>query len=184
MKQFIFILITEPNILSFLVYIQRLLNDKTFKSLPHITIRGPYKKTISENTFNKIVDGLTTPIKISTADCFENSGEIVLFLRAHIDQIKEIWWKPSFPVNKFGFNPHITIYKGQNKKLALAIMEYINRENLTINCREYKVVKYTPKGAQLNLFDPASYLSFDFNGHFKKITKDIEEIVKNTQQIN
>jgi hypothetical protein len=80
----------------------------------HITVAGPFSdpKSLSPDTdfFNKIC--------VFGVDRFRSSHQNTILLKVDADDLKQIWDKPDFP-----FNPHLTIYDGDDWELADRLYE-------------------------------------------------------------
>lgn len=102
-------------------------NKKT-PSRPHITLRGPQKE-ISKEIMEKTRDVLSEINKIeikseSAIRVFEVSDNYFCVLLINAPNLKKVWRKPDFPIYKYGFNPHITLFKG-SKEEADNVKEYV-----------------------------------------------------------
>jgi hypothetical protein len=64
-----------------------------------------------------------------------------------------VWWKPDYPIERFGFEPHISVYRGGDAAFADAIAEFLERQRITLNCAEYRLVWHDTR--QPNLFAPS-----------------------------
>jgi len=103
----------------------------------HITVKGPYKIAMAKEDLrieNKKIK--LTPIKIKGIDTFEINENLIIHFKCNAPQLLSVWDKPSFPISKFGYNPHITLYnniKGDfSNKLLATLQEYKNIK-FTIN---------------------------------------------------
>ncbi|UOP00074.1 hypothetical protein [Kingella potus] len=113
---------------------------------PHITIRGPQKR-FNQSTINKvkmITDSIS--IGVSELDILEFGNIYFCIFKIKAPALKTVWDKPDFPRKKFGFNPHITLYKGDKstaEKIKYAIeTKYKNKfNNLVINSKDIEIRK-------------------------------------------
>jgi hypothetical protein len=111
---------------------------------PHITIYGPYKclkNEIIEKT-KDIINNIS--IEIDDIDIFEFNEQFFCVFKVKAPRLEEIWKKPDFPQKKYGFNPHITLYRG-NKETAITIKKKVksikNIFNLSIMSNEIEIKK-------------------------------------------
>lgn len=129
-------------------------NSKTESGI-HITVRGPYSGRIPKKSIAKFEDIIRRdPILIRGIDVFQNQEENVVYIRAHSDSLKKIWWKPDFPVKKFGFNPHITLHKTPDVEFAKIISDFLKKENIELICHEFRLIPFTSKQGDFFSFDP------------------------------
>lgn len=111
---------------------------------PHITIRGPkdkFNRAIIEKA-EKIIQDIS--IKINDLDIIEYKDLYFCIFKVNAPALKRVWDKPDFPKKKFGFNPHITLYKG-DKAVAEKIKKLIELKNkfkgLVITSKDIEVKK-------------------------------------------
>ena len=112
--------------------------------LPHITIRGP-QKNFSKSIFcktEKIIQNIS--IEIIGLDILEYENMSFCVFKINAPSLEKIWRKPDFPKKIFGFNPHITLYKG-DKNIAEDIKKLIESEDrfnhLIITSKDIEVKK-------------------------------------------
>ena len=130
-------------------------NSKAESSI-HITVRGPYSRRISEKDiakFERIVRGDT--ILIHGIDVFRNQTENVVYIRVRSDSLEKIWWKPDFPVEKFGFNPHISLHKTPDMEFVNTITDFLKNEDIKLICHDFRLVPFSSKQGDFFPLDPA-----------------------------
>jgi 2'-5' RNA ligase len=54
-------------------------------------------------------------LRLSGVGRFELADCHVVYLSVQGEALRKVWWKPDFPINQFGFNPHITVFKGDKE---------------------------------------------------------------------
>ena len=182
MKEFILIQLEEIRILSFIVRVQNILNGQPSVLPPHITVKGPYTSKISVKTLESTKNKIKSPIIIKGADFFDNPNELVLYFKTKIEDIEKIWYKPSYPISKYGLNPHITLYKGKNRDLINQVIDYFDEINLCLLCNEFSVLRYLSLKGQMdalnmNLINKA--LSYTPEVSHEEILNTLRNIVKN-----
>ena len=129
--------ILDEEVSSFILKLQKIFNQKPSSSIPHVTIRGPYKESaiISENVQKKLNDFMNNSnLEISDVGMFENDTVYIVYFKVFAKNIEKISRKIDYPKSKYGVNPHITIYKGTSKKYAKAIYSFLKKQNIKINC--------------------------------------------------
>jgi 2'-5' RNA ligase len=106
---------------------------------PHVTLQGPFKAPISRDferrTRAKMPE--SHALSVNGVGTFKVGAKTVVYLKVAGDPIvRTMWFKPDFPVSKFGRNPHITIFKGSDE-CAAQVVEYLNKRGTQfhgINC--------------------------------------------------
>lgn len=97
-------------------------------SSPHVTIRGPYKTRVSAFRSKRIWQMLSRDpeLRLSGVGRFELADCHVVYLSVQGEALRKVWWKPDFPINQFGFNPHITVFKGDRESADRVYEALIN----------------------------------------------------------
>lgn len=141
------IYINDIEIFSLLMNLRDILNEGSFSSEVHITIKGPQKTFQDHKSRKKFLESLQ-PIFINGIDMFQNNGKYIVYFKVKCDSIKgHMWKKPDY---KDEYNPHITIFKGSDKKRAEIVRQFLINEEIHLTCKEYGVQIILPK--QLHLF--------------------------------
>ena len=102
----------------------RVIADENQRTQVHITVRGPYKKRLGiekEEKFSSIIKGERIYID-SVGNFFKSEQNTVFFKCAENSNLKKIWMKTSYK----DYNPHITIYDGQDKNFAKEIYSILD----------------------------------------------------------
>ena len=143
---FIFLEFLDPEINTLLSGLKHEFGNSETGNDIHITVRGPYYRRIPREDiakYERIVRD--DPILIHGVDMFQNHGESVVCIRVCSDSLKKIWWKPDFPVEKFGFNPHISLHRTSDVKFAKIILDFLKKEDLKLICHEFHLVPFASK---------------------------------------
>lgn len=141
------IIINDIEIYSLLMNLRNILNNKTFLSEVHITIKGPQKSFSDKKSRTELLKN-EHPIYINDVGMFSNNGVYVVYLKVQCKAIKgHMWQKPDY---KDEYNPHITIYKGSDNCKAYKIRDFLLKEKISLTCFDYRVRAFTLK--QLPLF--------------------------------
>lgn len=149
-QKFLFLEFLDPAINGLLLGLRREFTSETLHSGIHVTVRGPYKSAIRESVIRRFQNLLEAePILIHGIGMFSNPGEYVVYIRVSSNRLRSIWWKPDYPKSKFGFNPHISLYRGSDKILAEKIREFLDSEGLALICTEFRLTPYTSKQTEL-----------------------------------
>lgn len=134
--------------------LNKLRNDypDSIPSFPHITIRGP-RQNFNSSTIKKVENIIQSmSIEIVGIDIMEYKNLYFCVFKVQSPVLKDIWDKPDFPIKKFGFNPHITLYKG-DKYIAERIKNKIELEerykDLIIKSKDIEIKKSIIKQLEL-----------------------------------
>lgn len=145
-KSFIFLEVLDSEINALFSRLRKEFCGEGFHTNIHLTIRGPYFEKLQEEKIRNFYRELKgDPLLIQGVDMFNNSGEYVVYIKVEQPYLKNIWWKPDYPIGKFGMNPHISVYVGNNKCIAYSVLEFLKKENIKLLCRNYKLTQYVSK---------------------------------------
>ncbi|MGH8593576.1 MAG: hypothetical protein ACREV3_06885 [Gammaproteobacteria bacterium] len=170
-KFFIFLEITDPEINALIWAITEIVTGQRPTQPFHMTVRGPYEEPISKlESFQDIMKD--DVLEIGQVGRFSNPNEETVYFPVNSPNLRRIWWKPDFSIGKFGFNPHISLYRGRDREFANRIKE-ISREgeDKSVMCR-------IPFGShvtkQLDLFplrfpSPTSFLACLIQGVYIRV---------------
>lgn len=99
----------------------RLLGEPEYYRRCHITVRGPYTRKLSENDlerFNGTLNEVLHTLSVLGVGSFFLGAQNTVILECEIVGVRDIWHKPSY---QDGI-PHITLYDGKSRQMALAVM--------------------------------------------------------------
>lgn len=153
MSAFIILEITDPQINALFSAIWKITSGNDKPKRAHVTLRGPYKDIVPEEQIlqcKKLM--MYDVLRISGVGIFTNEDEYVVFIKVNSPNLRETWWKPDYPINEYGFEPHISLYRGPNKKLANLLFEIFKNENLDLKCAEHRII--VNKIHEMDLFVP------------------------------
>lgn len=123
----------------------------------HITVRGPCDSqskalgTNSSSCYGSLVHVLG-------AGHFFSSGQATVFLKVDSDFLKSYWYKPDFP-----YNPHITLYDGNDFDFACKLYNIVNEKRLFFAFQSSGLIAASSVKGQSTLD-----LSFDLDSNFLK----------------
>ena len=150
-KFFIFLEITDPEINALIWAMTEIITGQAPRQPFHMTVRGPYDEPICMFTLKWCQDVMRYDVpKIGQVGRFRNPGEETVYLHVNSPNLRKIWWKREFSIGKFGFNPHISLYRGPDAQFADRIAAFLENEKITLLCAEYRFVPHVTK--QLDLF--------------------------------
>ena len=154
-QQFIFLELMDPEINGVLSGLRSAFSAKKANTNIHITVRGPYRNIISHEEIRKYQRVLSDePILIHGIDMFRNPDRYVVYIRVSGERLRRVWWKPDYPTETYGFNPHISLYVGSDKLLAEKIFYFLKKEDLRLLCRDFRLTPYTLRQTELFPWDP------------------------------
>lgn len=148
-QNFVFVVFQDPLAVGAIHFLSSSIGGKIF-DLPHLTIQGPYDEKVGLSKITSIRKKLSDDVFfIGNPGKFQTKKGCALFLRVTSENLRRVWDKPDFPVEKFGFNPHITIYEGPDEARVDAALAFLKRHRLELLCRDFDVVQYVPKQSDL-----------------------------------
>jgi 2'-5' RNA ligase len=132
-KSFVFLEITDPEIAALVHGIRTAADGTSPSSAPHVTIRGPYSRSVTASELRRYERILsTTPVVLQGFGVFEMSDKVVVYIKIQHEKLRQIWWKPDFPIAKYGFNPHVTLYEGSDRERAERLLAFLQREGIKL----------------------------------------------------
>lgn len=87
----------------------------------HITVRGPYDGPQDLGEASNRVRGLT--VKVSGVGSFFGPSQNTVYLKCECPEVQQVWDKKDYAE----FNPHITLYDGNSRELADALLDALRR---------------------------------------------------------
>lgn len=140
---FLFLELRDREICTLLHELRFCFNEKPSKSNIHITVRGPYKHPFKARDIEKYKELMERDtIQIRGVGRFDFPESSVVFLRVESSHLEDIWWKPDYPKQIYGFNPHISLYSGNDKILANQIFDFLESESLCLETRQFELTPY------------------------------------------
>jgi 2'-5' RNA ligase len=131
---------------------------KTLDKRLHVTVRGPFTGYPDQEALASIKTSVEeNRLLISGADCFTNESLSVVYLRVQGAWLRQIWSKPDFPVSKFGFNPHITMYEGIDHERARKVLKFLRLASVELIVENFGLVVMTLR--QKSLFEEEDTLA-------------------------
>lgn len=152
MLHFVFIVFDDPYVVGVLDFLCETLNGRRWRQPPHLTIQGPLHDRPSASHLKSIEAALGgEPMLIANPGMFRTKKGAAIFLRVNSPGLRHVWNKPDFPIEKFGFNPHLTLYDGSDVAKAERGFRFLSsgKHRVELMCREYSVVPYTAKQVEM-----------------------------------
>jgi len=151
-QHFVFLVFADPIVVGAIQFLEGVMRPTASSRLPpHITIQGPFESKVGIDSIKLIERKLRDDIFfIGNPGVFETPKGVALYLRVASDHLRAVWDKPDYPIDKFGFNPHVTIYEGEDIPRANRALALLRRHRFELLCRDFVVTQYVPK--QLDMF--------------------------------
>lgn len=166
MASFVFIELRDRDINYLFSGIHQILYGNRPDRATHLTIRGPYSGKVPPKTVLNCQEVLKHDvIRIAGTGRFSNPSEEVVYLTVESTHLRSVWWKPDYGIGKYGFNPHISIYRGQSRSFAESLERFFRHENLDLLCSEFRVVTHVTR--QLAIFEPRVPTAFIETGRVR-----------------
>jgi hypothetical protein len=142
--RFVLLELTDPEISGLLLGLRIIFTGKKEQlSNIHLTARGPYSSKISRKLLEKWSQIIANDVlEIGNVGMFSNPDGYIIYLGVYAENLKEIWHKPDYPIKKYGFNPHITLYYGSDLNYAKRILAFLSNENLNFKTHQFQLVEY------------------------------------------
>ncbi len=141
----------------------RFLADPKQKYQAHLTVRGPYKRTPKKYERHWNTSIRDHDIHINGLGTFFNDTQNTVYLSCEGgDSLKSIWNKRDYKE----YNPHITLYNGNDRKYAEQLKDVLNglEFDFNVDVDELEILKPVTIKNQLNLFNEpyvSAYLDRD-----------------------
>ena len=135
---FVLLEITQPEIRSLLWHMQWILSGMEPRHPVHVTLRGPYMRSIAPEVLRKSRETLRKDtLRIGGVGRFSNPEEVV-FLRVDSPNLRKVCWKRDYP-KKHSYEPHISLYRGHDATFADRVADFLAREELEFSCADYRL---------------------------------------------
>lgn len=122
----------------------RYLTEPGFYRPTHITIRGPYERSLSSRVLsqiNKRFEPQSRYVEIVGSGTFFLGKQNTIILKCEIPGVKDVWNKPSFADGV----PHITLYDGSSRSDALAINHVVKNHDWSLIADVTEIVELESK---------------------------------------
>lgn len=152
---FLLLELTDPAVNAFLWKVRQIVSGRRSDRPVHVTLRGPYEGKPSAKALAEAKETLRLDVlRISGVGRFSNVKEEVVYFKVDSPNLRHVWWKPSYPVERYGFEPHISVYLGPDTLYADNVAKFLQKKKLTLHCAEYRLIWH--RSQQRNLFTPSS----------------------------
>lgn len=155
-KHYLFIVFNDPIVVGALQFLRSCMNNGRAGAKPHLTIQGPFEEKVELARVRSVKKVLENDvIFIGNPGVFDTPNGKALYLSVSSPSLRRVWNKPDYPVEKYGFNPHITLYEGSDVSMVSAAHAFLKKNRMELLCRDFEVVQYVPKQADMFLLDGA-----------------------------
>jgi len=138
----------------------RVIAEENQRTQVHITVRGPYSKRLSqpkEKEYSSIISKEEICVK-GVSNFFESNQNTVFFECEENSNLRKIWKKTTYK----DYNPHITLYDGNDKLFASELFEVLNQGFKSFSFRINEISWLEPKNKEkLALFHLINIVDFD-----------------------
>jgi 2'-5' RNA ligase len=142
-KSFVFLEITDAEIGGLIYGIRAVAMSSPPQSAPHVTIRGPYSRPVSREQLLRYGRLLSShPVVLEGIGAFQSGKRATVYLKVQHPNLRQIWWKPDYPIKDFGFNPHVTLYEGSDGDRAQRLQAFLRREGIKLLTSNFAVSPY------------------------------------------
>ena len=138
----------------------RVIAEENQRTQVHITMRGPYKKKLPK----KKIEELSTIIKgekilvIDVGNFFDSNQNTVFFTCAETSNLRKVWKKTTYT----DFNPHLTIYDGDDNIYARRIYSLLKEQFVPYSFHIQELSWLEPKNKEkLELFHLKTIIDFE-----------------------
>lgn len=167
MPAFVFLEITDRDLNFLFTGIAMTIYGRKPQQPTHLTIRGPYSHEVPEGVVTRCREVLKQDtLRIWDVGRFRNAEEEVIYLRVDSPNLRRVWWKPDYPISEFGFNPHISLYRGRDVTLADAVMQFFKHECIDVLCSEFRIVSAVTRQQEI-LVSPLPIALYPFHNKLK-----------------
>lgn len=145
-EHFLFLEIRDRDFNAFYYDVVRAISGRPPLKPAHLTVRGPYRSPLSASEVAKWSGAMKHAVlEIRGLGRFSNPGEEVVFLSVDSPHLRDIWWKPDYPIEEYGFNPHLSLYRGPDRRLADRLVGFSLLHELRFLCAEFALVPFVKK---------------------------------------
>lgn len=188
--RFVLLELVDEEISGLINGIREILMPDGFRTSVHLTLRGPYGpgEKIEPEEISKWTELLKAgPIVLDGIGTFRNRDRYVIYIKVSHRNLRRVWWKPDFPVERYGYNPHITLYEGDNWILVDKVADFLKGEKLSLLTEKFRLAIYTSKQDDLfNLPDVSFRAPLDLVNR-KKVSltffQRLERLVREYQDV-
>ncbi len=150
MPSFVFLELTDRELNYLFWTMAEIISGRRPREPMHLTVRGPYRGHVPEGVVRRCQETMRYDVlRIGDVGRFRNPREDVVFLRVDSPNLRKVWYKPDYPVGRYGFMPHISIYRGQDELLADLLQGFLAQEALDLECAEFRFVTQIARQGRL-----------------------------------
>ena len=142
-KSFVFLEFTDPDLNALVSGIRETATGNAPTTNVHITVRGPYSTPIRPEQLRRYHRTLARdPILLDGYGLFRVDKRFIVYVKVQHPKLRQVWWKPDFPISRYGFNPHVTLYEGPDSDRAHALLTFLQQESVKYVTWDFCVTAY------------------------------------------
>lgn len=121
--------------------VRALFKSGKIPSVPHVTIRGPYSRHVPRQASERVDKTLGTNMVLDIVGIgrFDSTKEHVVFLKLNGEKLRQVWWKPDYPIKEHGFNPHLTVFRGSREEADRVYDFLCQQDIIDLNVKRYQL---------------------------------------------
>lgn len=147
-----YVLYPDEAELSFSLNAIRLLANPYAKDRAHLTVRGPCSRHYQARTLARLNEQIRgAHVQVADAAAFFAGKQNTVYLACVSDALRTVWHKPDYD-----YHPHITLYDGESRPLAEALLSLLAAAPLTLGFAAGALVPLVSVKGQTSLLLPAS----------------------------
>jgi hypothetical protein len=148
-SNFVFLVLQDSSVIGVLEFMRQTLGG-TWSGPPHVTLQGPLPEKVTSERIENIRKILRNDmVLLANPGYFETPGKAVFFYSATSPNMRKVWYKPDYPIEKYGFNPHVTLYEGPEIDRVRRAAEFLRREPVEMICRNFDITAYVSKQQEM-----------------------------------
>lgn len=129
--------IKEPEISTILNLVKYLCAPNS-KTEVHVSVRGPYKRKMDVEKIEELNKKIeNTSIRIKEIGNFFLYNQNTVYLKCVSTSIQKVWDKKNY-----GFNPHLTLYDGDDINFAAQLYQVLNQIGINISFKASALILY------------------------------------------
>ena len=130
-KRILYVIYVNSGLVGACLDFLRILASPDAKRYSHVTVRGPYEVSLDRNELKALNTHIVSnSIYLDGTGNFFGEGQNTVFFSCSGPYLRKIWHKPEFR----DFNPHVTVYDGEDVEFARSLFEVISSYSYKVRC--------------------------------------------------
>lgn len=140
MSQIIYAIIVNSGHVGVCLDAIRLLSSPSARRFSHVTVIGPLDDPLEQSKLDAYNLSLSkNSILLSGTGNFFGPMQNTVFFSCKASLLQQVWWKRDYPGE---FNPHVTIYDGDDRNFADRLHTVISRYSYSVLCGEDRLTMF------------------------------------------